>query len=172
VTIGPLASVFPMCVLRGRHQHDRRRRSSNIQDGTIVHWPTTTGVDRALRDRGHAAMITPADRGRVPDRHARDNPRRRGHRPQQHRRGRGAGHQGHQRSTGSLVLACRQVDKTLSEAEQADILHWAEKYVGFSAEHKRRGTLSGKVTGHDRNPTGRRWADASADMNADPPYAF
>ncbi len=58
VTIGPLASVWPQCVLRGDIESIRIGEGSNIQDGTIIHLADDFGVEIGdYTTVGHGAMI-------------------------------------------------------------------------------------------------------------------
>jgi carbonic anhydrase/acetyltransferase-like protein (isoleucine patch superfamily) len=144
VTIGPRASVFPMCVLRGDINTIVVGEGSNIQDGTIVHLADDYGVEIGRYVTvGHAAMIHACkigDECLIGMRATILDGAVIGHNSIV-----GAGAlvtKGTIVPPGSLVLGMpAKVVKTLSEAEQADIRHWAEKYVEVSAEHKRRGTL-------------------------------
>ncbi|KAF0093716.1 MAG: carbonic anhydrase [Puniceicoccaceae bacterium 5H] len=58
VKIGPHASVWPQCVLRGDINSIELGEGSNIQDGTIVHLADDYGVKIGRNVTiGHAAMI-------------------------------------------------------------------------------------------------------------------
>jgi carbonic anhydrase/acetyltransferase-like protein (isoleucine patch superfamily) len=58
VRIAPLASVWPLCVLRGDIESIEIGEGSNVQDGTIVHLADDLGVKvGSYVTIGHAAMI-------------------------------------------------------------------------------------------------------------------
>lgn len=58
VKIGPSASVWPLCVLRGDINSIEIGEGSNVQDGTIVHLADDYGVKVGKYVTiGHAAMI-------------------------------------------------------------------------------------------------------------------
>lgn len=144
VTIGPRASVFPMCVLRGDINTIEVGEGSNIQDGTIVHLSDEYGVKIGQYVTvGHAAMIhgcTVEDECLIGMRATILDGAVIGRRSIV-----GAGAlvtKGTIVPPGSLVLGMpAKVVKTLSPQEQENIRHWAEKYVQVSAEHKKRGTI-------------------------------
>jgi carbonic anhydrase/acetyltransferase-like protein (isoleucine patch superfamily) len=141
VKIGPKASVWPLCVLRGDIENIEIGEGSNVQDGTVVHLADDLGVKVGKYVTiGHAAMIhactiedecligmkaTVLDGAVIGKRSVV-----------------GAGAvvtKNMQVPPGSLVLGMpAKVVKQLSEEEQADLRHWAEKYVVVAAAHKRR----------------------------------
>jgi carbonic anhydrase/acetyltransferase-like protein (isoleucine patch superfamily) len=141
VKIGPKASVWPLCVLRGDIEQIEIGEGSNVQDGTVVHLADDLGVKVGKYVTiGHAAMIhactiedecligmkaTVLD-GAVIGRRSII----------------GAGAvvtKNMQVPPGSLVLGMpAKIVKQLSEDEQAGLRHWAEKYVVVAAAHKQR----------------------------------
>ena len=141
VRIGPKASVWHQCVLRGDIESIEIGEGSNVQDGTVIHLADDLGVKVGRYVTiGHAAMIhacTIEDEcligmkatildGAVIGRRSII----------------GAGAVVTKDSIippGSLVLGMPgKVIKQLSDEEQADLRHWAEKYVIVAAKHKRR----------------------------------
>jgi carbonic anhydrase/acetyltransferase-like protein (isoleucine patch superfamily) len=145
VTLGPKASVWPGSVLRGDIESIEIGEGSNVQDGTIVHLADDLGVKVGRYVTiGHAAMIhactiedecligmkaTVLD-GAVVGRRSII----------------GAGAvvtKGMLVPPGSLVLGMpAKVIRPLSGEEQADLKHWAEKYVRVAAFHKRHESTS------------------------------
>jgi carbonic anhydrase/acetyltransferase-like protein (isoleucine patch superfamily) len=141
VKIGPQASVWPLCVLRGDIEAIEIGEGSNVQDGTIVHLADDLSVKVGKYVTiGHAAMIhactiedecligmkaTVLDGAVVGKRSIV-----------------GAGAvvtKNMQIPPGSLVLGMpAKVVKTLSEEEQEDLKHWADKYVVTAKVHKAR----------------------------------
>lgn len=141
VRIGPQASVWPLCVLRGDIESITIGEGSNVQDGTVVHLaddlPVVVGKHVTI---GHAAMIhacTIEDEcligmkatildGAVIGRGSII----------------GAGAvvtKGMQVPPGSMVLGMpAKVVRALSAEEQSGLKHWAEKYVEVAAAHKAR----------------------------------
>lgn len=139
VTIGPKASIWPMCVLRGDINSIEIGEGSNVQDGTMVHLADDYGVKVGKYVTiGHAAMIhactiedecligmkaTILDGAVIGARSII-----------------GAGAlvtKGTIVPPGSLVMGMpAKVVKQLSPEQQADIRHWAEKYTRVSAFHK------------------------------------
>ena len=144
VSIGPRASVWPMCVLRGDINSIAVGEGSNIQDGTIVHLADDFGVQIGRHVTvGHAAMIhacTIEDECLIGMRATILDGAVIGRRSIV-----GAGAlvtKGMIVPPGSLVLGMpAKVVKTLGEQEQEGIRSWAEKYVKVAAQHKRRGTV-------------------------------
>jgi len=62
VTLGPRASVWPMCVLRGDIHEIVVGEGSNIQDGTIVHLADKYGVHIGPHVTiGHGAIVHACD---------------------------------------------------------------------------------------------------------------
>lgn len=141
VKLGPLSSVWPLTVLRGDIERIELGEGSNIQDGTIVHLADDLGVEIGKYVTvGHAAMIhacTIEDECLIGMKATVLDGAVIGRRSIV-----GAGAvvtKGMQVPPGSLVLGMpAKVVKTLSEAEQADIRHWADKYVIAAAAHKKR----------------------------------
>lgn len=141
VTIGPKASVWPGCVLRGDVESITIGEATNIQDGTVIHladdMPVTVGARCTV---GHMAMLhacTIGDEcligmsatvldGAVIGHHSIV----------------GAGAlvtKGTVVPPGSLVIGSpAKVVKSLSPEEQAGIRKWAEKYTHVAAAHQRR----------------------------------
>ncbi|MEX0326103.1 MAG: gamma carbonic anhydrase family protein [Puniceicoccaceae bacterium] len=141
VKVGPKASVWPNCVLRGDIEDIIIGEGSNLQDGTVVH----LADDLAARvgkyvTIGHMAMIhactiedecligmkaTVLDGAVIGKRSIV-----------------GAGAVVTKNTIvppGSLVLGMpAKVVKQLSEEEQASLRTWAEKYVVVAAAHKAR----------------------------------
>lgn len=141
VRIGPKASVWPTCVLRGDIEDIEIGEGSNVQDGTVIH----LADDLAARigkyvTVGHMAMIhactiedecligmkaTVLDGAVIGKRSII-----------------GAGAvvtKNTQVPPGSLVLGMpAKVIRPLSEEEQASLRAWAEKYVIVAAAHKAR----------------------------------
>lgn len=141
VRIGPLASVWPLCVLRGDIEHIEIGEGSNVQDGTIVHLADDLGVTVGRYVTiGHAAMIhacTIEDECLIGMKATVLDGAVIGRRSIV-----GAGAvvtKNMQVPPGSLVLGMpAKVIKQLSEEEQAGLKHWAEKYVAAAAAHKAR----------------------------------
>ena len=143
VKIGPRASVWPTCVLRGDIEEIEIGEGSNVQDGTIVHLADDLGVKIGQYVTiGHSAMIhactiedecligmkaTVLDGAVIGKRSIV-----------------GAGAvvtKNMQVPPGSLVLGMpAKVIKPLSEEEQEDLRYWAEKYVVAAEVHKARET--------------------------------
>ncbi len=97
VRLGPRASVWPPRCCAPTSTTSRSARGSNIQDGCVG--PPRRGPARARGAAGHRRPSRHPPRlhgrGRVPHRHGRDDSRRRGHRPRQHRRRARAGDRAH-----------------------------------------------------------------------------
>jgi len=141
VKIGPKASIWPTCVLRGDIEEIEIGEGSNVQDGTIVH----LADDLAVRvgkyvTIGHSAMIhacTIEDECLIGMKATVLDGAVIGRRSIV-----GAGAvvtKNTQVPPGSLVLGMpAKVVKTLSQEEQEDLIHWAEKYVVAGAAHKAR----------------------------------
>jgi carbonic anhydrase/acetyltransferase-like protein (isoleucine patch superfamily) len=141
VKIGPKASVWPTCVLRGDIEEIEIGEGTNVQDGTIVHLADDLGVKIGKYVTiGHSAMIhactiedecligmkaTVLDGAVIGKRSII-----------------GAGAvvtKNMQVPPGSLVLGMpAKVIKQLSEEEQQDLRYWAEKYVVAAEVHKAR----------------------------------
>ncbi|NDV62462.1 gamma carbonic anhydrase family protein [Puniceicoccales bacterium CK1056] len=141
VKIGPRASVWPLCVLRGDIEEIEIGEGSNVQDGTIVHLADDLGVKIGKYVTiGHAAMIhactiedecligmkaTVLDGAVIGKRSIV-----------------GAGAvvtKNMQVPPGSLVLGMpAKVIKQLSEEEQEGLKYWADKYVIAAEAHKKR----------------------------------
>jgi carbonic anhydrase/acetyltransferase-like protein (isoleucine patch superfamily) len=141
VKIGPKASVWPLCVLRGDIEEIEIGEGSNVQDGTIVHLADDLGVKIGKYVTiGHAAMIhactiedecligmkaTVLDGAVIGKRSIV-----------------GAGAvvtKNMQVPPGSLVLGMpAKVVKQLSEDEQEGLKYWADKYVIAAEVHKKR----------------------------------
>ena len=141
VTIGPKASVWPTCVLRGDIETIEIGEGSNVQDGTVVHLADDLSAKvGSYVTIGHMAMIhactiedecligmkaTVLD-GAVIGRRSII----------------GAGAlvtKGTVVPPGSMVLGVPgKVVRQLSEEEQAGLRTWAEKYVQVAAAHKAR----------------------------------
>jgi len=139
VKIGPKASVFPMCVLRGDINSIEIGEGSNVQDGTMVHLADDYAVKVGKYVTiGHAAMIhactiedecligmkaTILDGAVIGARSII-----------------GAGAlvtKGTIIPPGSLVMGMpAKVVKQLTEEQQSKIRYWAEKYTQVSAYHK------------------------------------
>ena len=139
VTIGPRASVWPGCVLRGDIQSIVVGEGSNIQDGSVVHLADDYGVSIGnYVTIGHMAMIhactihdecligmsaTVLDGAVVGPRAII-----------------GAGalvKKGMEVPPGAVVMGVPgRIVKTLSEDEQVGLRRWAEKYVQVAAAHK------------------------------------
>jgi carbonic anhydrase/acetyltransferase-like protein (isoleucine patch superfamily) len=142
VKIGPKASVWPLCVLRGDIEHgSRSAKGSNVQDGTIVHLADDLGVTVGKYVTiGHAAMIhacTIEDECLIGMKATVLDGAVIGRRSVV-----GAGAvvtKNMQVPPGSLVLGMpAKVVKQLSEEDQEDLRYWAEKYVAAAAVHKAR----------------------------------
>lgn len=145
VTLGPDSSVWYGCVLRGDINSIEVGRGSNVQDGTIVHLADDHGVKiGAFTTIGHAAIIhaceignecligmgaTILDGARIGDRCII-----------------GANALVTQRFVappGSMILgAPARVVRPLTEAEQAGLRKWAEKYVQVAQAHAVRAAAS------------------------------
>lgn len=141
VRIGPKASVWPLCVLRGDIEHIEIGEGSNVQDGTIVHLADDLGVTIGKYVTiGHAAMIhacTIEDECLIGMKATVLDGAVIGRRSIV-----GAGAvvtKNMQVPPGSLVLGMpAKVVKQLSEEDQAGLRYWAEKYVTGAAAHKAR----------------------------------
>lgn len=141
VKIGPKASVWPLCVLRGDIEDIEIGEGSNVQDGTVVHLADDLGVKVGKYVTiGHAAMIhacTIEDECLIGMKATVLDGAVIGRRSVV-----GAGAvvtKNMKVPPGSLVLGMpAKVVKQLTEEEQADLRHWAEKYVVVAAAHKRR----------------------------------
>jgi carbonic anhydrase/acetyltransferase-like protein (isoleucine patch superfamily) len=140
VKIGPKASVFPMCVLRGDINTIEIGEGSNVQDGTVMHLADDYGVKVGKYVTiGHAAMVhactiedecligmksTILDGAVIGTRSII-----------------GAGAlvtKGTIVPPGSLVMGVpAKVVKQLTEEQQSKIRYWAEKYTKVSAFHKK-----------------------------------
>lgn len=140
VRIGPFASVWPGCVLRGDINFIEVGEGTNIQDGTIVHladdFPVRIGRYVTI---GHAAMIhactiedecligmqaTILDgavigKNSIIGAHSLITP-------------------GMEVPPGSLAMGVPAVIKPLLPARQATLRHWAEKYIKVAAAHRAR----------------------------------
>ena len=141
VRIGPHASIWPGCVLRGDINFIEVGEGSNVQDGTIVHladdYPVKIGRYVTI---GHAAMIhactiedecligmqaTILDgavigKNSIIGAHSLVT-------------------QGMVVPPGSMVLGVPgKVVRTLDPERQATLRKWAEKYVKVSAAHRKR----------------------------------
>ncbi|MGC9452950.1 MAG: gamma carbonic anhydrase family protein [Oceanipulchritudo sp.] len=146
VKIGPKASVWPRCVLRGDIENIEIGEGSNVQDGSVVHLADDLGVTVGKYVTiGHMAMIhactiedecligmkaTVLDGAVVGKRSI---------------VGAGAVVTKNTRiPPGSLVLGMpARVVKSLSIEEQESLKEWAEKYVRVAAFHKAREAESG-----------------------------
>lgn len=141
VKIGPKASVWPNVVLRGDIESIEIGEGSNVQDGSVVHLADDLGVKIGKYVTvGHMAMIhacTIEDECLIGMKATVLDGAVIGRRSIV-----GAGAvvtKGMQVPPGSLVLGMpAKVVKQLTEEEQADLRHWAEKYVAVSAGHKAR----------------------------------
>jgi carbonic anhydrase/acetyltransferase-like protein (isoleucine patch superfamily) len=142
VTLGPMSSVWPTCVLRGDINSIEVGEGSNVQDGTIVHLADDYGVKIGKYVTiGHKAMIhactiedecligmsaTVLDGAVIGARSVV-----------------GAGAvvtKGMIVPPGSMVLGMpAKVVKTLSPEAQADLKSWATKYVEVSRGFLERG---------------------------------
>ncbi len=140
VRLGPYASVWPGCVLRGDINFIEVGEGSNIQDGTIVHLaddlPVRIGRHVTI---GHAAMIhactiedecligmqaTILDgavigRNSIIGAHSLITP-------------------GIEVPPGSLAMGVPATIKPLAPARQATLRAWAEKYIKVAAAHRAR----------------------------------
>lgn len=139
VTVGPRASIWPMCVVRGDINSIRIGEATNVQDGSIIHLADDHGV--TIGDYvtiGHAAIIhacTVEDECLIGMRATILDGAVIGRR--------------------SIIGACTLVTKdqvippgsmvvgspgkivrSLSEEEQGHIRYWAEKYTKVAAAHK------------------------------------
>lgn len=141
VKIGPKASVWPLTVLRGDIEEIEIGEGSNVQDGTIVHLADDLGVKIGKYVTvGHAAMIhacTIEDECLIGMKATVLDGAVIGRRSIV-----GAGAvvtKNMQVPPGSLVLGMpAKIVKQLTEEEQADLKHWADKYVIAGAAHKAR----------------------------------
>ena len=142
VTLGPLSTVWPTCVLRGDINTIEVGEGSNVQDGTIVHLADDYGVKIGRYVTiGHKAMIhactiedecligmsaTVLDGAVIGARSII-----------------GAGAvvtKGMVVPPGSMVLGMPgKIVKTLTEEAQAELRTWAEKYVQVSRAFLARG---------------------------------
>jgi carbonic anhydrase/acetyltransferase-like protein (isoleucine patch superfamily) len=141
VRIGPRASVWPGCVLRGDINFIEIAEGTNVQDGTIVHladnYPVRIGKFVTI---GHAAVIhacTIEDEcligmratildGAVIGRNSIIGAQ-------------ALVTQGMIVPPGSFVLGVPgKIEKTLDAEEQAGIRKWAEKYVKVAEAHRAR----------------------------------
>lgn len=141
VKIGPRASIWPNCVLRGDIEDIIVGEGSNVQDGTVVH----LADDLAARigsyvTIGHMAMIhacTIEDECLIGMKATVLDGAVIGRRSIV-----GAGAVVTKNTIvppGSLVLGIpAKVIRPLSEEEQADLKPWAEKYIQVAAAHKAR----------------------------------
>lgn len=138
VTLGPLSSVWYGCVLRGDINSIAIGEGTNVQDGTIVHLADDYGVRVGnFTTIGHAAIIHACDIGdeclvgmgatvldgaKIGDRCII-----------------GANALVTQRFVappGSMILgAPAKVVRPLTDAEQAGLRKWAEKYVEVARAH-------------------------------------
>ena len=143
VKLGPRASVWPLCVLRGDIQSIEIGEGTNIQDGTVVHLADDYGVRiGSYTTVGHAAMVHACtignecligmravilDGAEIGDQSII-----------------GAGAlvtKGSRIPSGSLVMGMPgRVVRELSPQERAGIRAWAEKYVEVARGHAFRGT--------------------------------
>jgi len=145
VVIGPKASVWPLCVLRGDIETIEIGEGSNVQDGTIVHLADDLGVKVGKYVTiGHAAMIhacTIEDECLIGMKATVLDGAVIGRRSIV-----GAGAvvtKGMIVPPGSMVLGMpAKVVKTLDEATQEGLRAWAEKYVQVAAAHKARESAS------------------------------
>ena len=141
VRVGPHASIWPGCVLRGDINFIEIGEGTNVQDGTIVHlsdeFPVRVGKFVTI---GHAAMLhacTIEDEcligmratildGAVIGRRSIIGAQ-------------ALVTQGMIVPPGSLVLGVPgKVARVLSAEEQAGIRRWAEKYIHVAAAHRAR----------------------------------
>ena len=142
VKIGPKASVWPNCVLRGDIENIEIGEGSNVQDGSVVHLADDLGVKIGRYVTvGHMAMIhacTIEDECLIGMKATVLDGAVIGRRSIV-----GAGAVVTKNMIvppGSLVLGMpAKVVKQLSEEEQAGLRHWAEKYVTVAAFHKAHG---------------------------------
>lgn len=143
VRLGPLASVWPRAVLRGDINYIEVGEGSNIQDGSVVHladeFPVIIGKYVTV---GHLAMIhacTIEDECLIGMKATVLDGAVIGRRSLV-----GAGAvvtPGTIVPPGSMVLGVpAKVVRPLTEAEQAGLRHWADKYVEGSPQHRQRGT--------------------------------
>jgi len=141
VTLGPKTSVWPCVVMRGDINSIEVGEGSNIQDGSVVHLADDYGVKIGnYTTIGHMAMIhactigdecligmhsTVLDGAVIGDRAVI-----------------GAGAlvtKGMHVPSGSVVMGVPgKIVKTLTKEEQADLKHWATKYVEVAAGFKAR----------------------------------
>lgn len=141
VTLGPKASVWPTCVLRGDIENIEIGEGSNVQDGSVVHLADDLGVKVGKYVTiGHMAMIhacTIEDECLIGMKATVLDGAVIGRRSIV-----GAGAvvtKNMQVPPGSLVLGMpAKVVKQLSEEEQVALREWAEKYVKVAAFHKAR----------------------------------
>jgi len=145
VTLGPSSSVWYGCVLRGDINSIEIGEGSNIQDLTMVHLADNFGVKVGKYTTvGHSAIIhactvgdecligmgaTILDGAKIGDRCIVG--------------ARALVTKDFVAPAGSLILgAPAKVVRQLTTAEQADLRHWAEKYVEVAKAHARRQTAS------------------------------
>ncbi len=150
VAVGPHASIWPTCVLRGDINSIEVGEGSNVQDGTIIHLADEYGVKIGKYVTiGHKAMIhactigdecligmsaTILDGAVIGARSIV-----------------GAGAlvtKGMEVPPGSLVLGMpAKVVKALDEQEQSELRHWAEKYVQVAEafRYRRPGSVPGAL---------------------------
>ena len=144
VTIGPHASVWHNCVLRGDIERIRVGEGSNIQDGAVIHLADDIGVSIGKYVTvGHLAMVhacTIEDECLIGMKATILDGAVIGRRSIV-----GAGAVVTKNTVippGSLVLGTpAKVVKALSEAEQSGLREWADKYVKVAAFHKRHFSL-------------------------------
>lgn len=139
VALGPDASVWPGCVLRGDINSIRIGEGSNVQDGSVVHLADDFGVEIGRYVTiGHMAMIHACTIGDecLIGMHATilDG-------AEIGARSIVGAHslvkKGMIVPPGSMVIgAPAKIVRELSEEEQAALRGWAEKYVEVSAFHK------------------------------------
>jgi len=141
VRIGPRASIWPNCVLRGDIEDIVIGEGSNVQDGTVIHLADDlAAIIGSYVTVGHMAMIhacTIEDECLIGMRATILDGAVIGKRSIV-----GAGAVVTKNTVvppGSLVLGMpAKVVKQLTDAEQADLKAWAEKYITVAAAHKAR----------------------------------
>ena len=141
VKIGPKASVWPTCVLRGDIEDIEIGEGSNVQDGSVVHLADDLGVKIGKYVTvGHMAMIhacTIEDECLIGMKATVLDGAVIGRRSIV-----GAGAVVTKNMIvppGSMVLGMpAKVVKQLSEEEQSSLRYWADKYVIAAAVHKAR----------------------------------
>ena len=141
VKIGPKASIWPTCVLRGDIENIEIGEGSNVQDGTVVHLADDlSAIVGKYVTIGHMAMIhacTIEDECLIGMKATVLDGAVIGRRSIV-----GAGAVVTKNTIvppGSLVLGMpAKVVKQLTEEEQAGLRDWAEKYVTVAAAHKAR----------------------------------